>query len=154
MGTAQFRSLRIFRMLLLSYAIANAGWATGPRRHASRESQISPGRDKNDRADHVLLLTQSGSLLALSWKLSHRMATEDFYRYRGAVGSLIRSCSADDPKLVHARAAMAEETLVDASPSHWRRPPPLAPQARERVIALLSAHPVAQWLSKTTPPRS
>jgi hypothetical protein len=60
MGTAQFRSLRIFRMLLLSYAIANAGWATGPRRHASRESQISPGRDKNDRADHVLLLTQSG----------------------------------------------------------------------------------------------
>jgi hypothetical protein len=34
------------------------------------------------------------------------MAKEDFYRYRGAVGSLTRSCSADDPKLVHARAVM------------------------------------------------
>ena len=72
------------------------------------------------------------------------MATEDFYRYRGAVGSLTRSRPADDPELVEARAAMAEETLVDVVAKALRKAPPLAPQARERVIALLDAHPVAQ----------
>jgi hypothetical protein len=39
---------------------------------------------------------------------------------------------------------MAEETLVDAVAKALRKAPPLAPQARERVIALLDAHPVAQ----------
>jgi hypothetical protein len=72
------------------------------------------------------------------------MATEDFYRYRGAVGSLTRSRPADDPELVEARPAMAEETLVDAVAKALRKAPALAPQARQRVIALLDAHPVVQ----------
>ncbi|MCX5044656.1 hypothetical protein OG921_15925 [Aldersonia sp. NBC_00410] len=72
------------------------------------------------------------------------MATADFYRYRGVVGSLTRSRPVDDPELAQARADMAEETLVDAVARALKKAPPLAPQARERVIALLSAHPVAQ----------
>ena len=60
------------------------------------------------------------------------------------VGSLTRSREPNDSQLVAARAAMSEETLVDAVAKALKKAPPLAPQARDRVIALLSAHPVAQ----------
>ena len=66
------------------------------------------------------------------------MATEDFYRYRGAVGSLTRSRPADDPELVAARALMAEESLVDAISKALAKAAPLTPAVRERILGLLS----------------
>jgi hypothetical protein len=68
------------------------------------------------------------------------MATKTFYRERAKVGSLSRSRPSDDPELLTARSLMAEESLVDAVAKALRKAPPLAPQARERVIALLDAH--------------
>jgi hypothetical protein len=69
------------------------------------------------------------------------MAKEDFCRSRGAVGSLNRSRQADDPELLAARSLMAEDSLVDAVAKALKKAPPLAPQARERVIALLLRSP-------------
>ena len=65
------------------------------------------------------------------------MATEDFYRYRGVVGSLTRSRPADDPELLAARSRMAEESLVDAVAKALKKSPPLTRAVRERINALL-----------------
>jgi hypothetical protein len=65
------------------------------------------------------------------------MATEDFYRYRGVVGSLSRSRQPDDLELVAARTLMAEESLVDAVAKALKKSPPLTPAVRERINALL-----------------
>ena len=65
------------------------------------------------------------------------MATEDFDRYRGVVGSLTRSRPADDPELLAARSRMAEESLVDAVAKALKKSPPLTPAVRERINTLL-----------------
>jgi hypothetical protein len=67
------------------------------------------------------------------------MATEDFYRYRGVVGSLTRSRPADDPELLAARLRMAEESLVDAIAKALKKAPPLTRAVRERINALLDS---------------
>jgi hypothetical protein len=125
-------------MLLLSTAIANAGWAYGATATCIvRESIHRRGRDNSDRADHVYHLRKTVFLVASFLKVALSHGYRDFYRYRGAVGSLTRSRPANDPELLAARSRMAEESLVDAVAKALKKSPSLRPAVRERINALL-----------------
>ena len=65
------------------------------------------------------------------------MSTTSFHVHRARLASLSRSRPPDDPELVETRLCMQEEVLVNAITRALQKAPPMTPQLRERIIALL-----------------
>ncbi len=66
------------------------------------------------------------------------MYTTSFHIHRARLASLSRSRPPDDPELVETRLCMQEEVLVNAITRALQKAPPITPQLRERIIALIS----------------
>lgn len=66
------------------------------------------------------------------------MPTDIFYRERARYGALRRSRQPNDAELLNAQHTMQAEALVEAINRAMKKAPPMTPELRERVIALLS----------------
>lgn len=70
--------------------------------------------------------------------MSPRTISQPVASARGSVAALSRSRSADDPELVEARNRLAAANIEDYVSRVVRDAPPLTPEQRDRIAALLA----------------
>lgn len=114
---------------------------------------VVPGGVIRDRAQ-----AECGSLSGLSfrtesqeptassstWRLSGGLDVPNrFHEERARVAVLSRYHPYDYPELVAARQRMNEEVLVNAVTKALAKAPPLRPEVRDRIVALLSVDAAA-----------